>query len=487
MTWSKTDKRWHKGYRGRRYAVSPKQLDSPASKDASRQAANEWWEAKQKEIDEALGKAKQHPAHIVKRYDLAIRNHRVFAWWHRREGNLEEAAKSEQAIEWLQEVLRSDAPPMIDEWIYCPWGESPDVIVGGITIDQFQSNLQWRERIDEWERQTRAETAKPKEDTIRCHIDDYLATRKAQAEATGKLGTHDTIRHRLNIFRRWLDPLARIETLNEVLWERFCLHLAKQVKDGKLSPSTIQGVQIVARGFIRDRFEKGFIERPPRNLNRRNLSAEVEAQEVEVFTIPEVQQLMDKASERERLYLLLMLNTGMYPVDVANLKPSEVDWEAGRIVRKRSKTKRQSDNVPKVDYPLWRETIRLLRQFGHADGECVLLNANGKPLWREVERDGKFCRISNVKCAFFRLARRAGITKSLKGLRKTSASMLETHAEFGRYAQYFLGHAPRSIADRHYVKPSREQFDRAVWWLAEQFDSMALWVGKQPARSRGRP
>ena len=61
MTWSKADKRWHKGYRGRRYAVSPKQLDRPATKEQSRTAANDWWTAKQKEIDEALGKAKQHP------------------------------------------------------------------------------------------------------------------------------------------------------------------------------------------------------------------------------------------------------------------------------------------------------------------------------------------------------------------------------------------------------------------------------------------
>src|SRR5208283_3654667 len=126
MTWNKTDKRWHKGYRGRRYAISPKQLDCPATKDSSRTAANAWWEAKQKEIDEALGKAKQHPAHIVKRYDLAIRNHRVFAWWHRREGNLEQAAKSEQAIEWLQEALRSDDPPTITYWDFDPaWEEKP--------------------------------------------------------------------------------------------------------------------------------------------------------------------------------------------------------------------------------------------------------------------------------------------------------------------------------------------------------------------------
>jgi integrase len=100
---------------------------------------------------------------------------------------------------------------------------------------------------------------------------------------------------------------------------------------GKIAPATAQGVQIVARAFIRNRWERRFIELP-RNLTARNLSAQVPLQEVEILTIPEVQQLMGAASERKRLYLLLMLNCGMYPVDIATLHPSEVDWRAGRIV-----------------------------------------------------------------------------------------------------------------------------------------------------------
>jgi hypothetical protein len=57
----------------------------------------------------------------------------------------------------------------------------------------------------------------------------------------------------------------------------------------------------------------------------------------------------------------------------------------------------------------------------------------------------------------------------LKSLRKTPATMLENHAEFGRYAEYFLGEAPHSIASRHYIQPSREQFDNAIRWLGRQF------------------
>ncbi|NTV80798.1 MAG: hypothetical protein HGA24_05170, partial [Candidatus Aminicenantes bacterium] len=56
-----------------------------------------------------------------------------------------------------------------------------------------------------------------------------------------------------------------------------------------------------------------------------------------------------------------MLNCGMTQKDVSDLLVSEVDWDEGRIIRKRSKTA-DVENVPVVNYLLWPETIRLLRQ-----------------------------------------------------------------------------------------------------------------------------
>jgi hypothetical protein len=53
MTWVAFGRRWTKKYRGQMYAVSCKQLGCPETKDASAAAANEWWEKKQRELDEA--------------------------------------------------------------------------------------------------------------------------------------------------------------------------------------------------------------------------------------------------------------------------------------------------------------------------------------------------------------------------------------------------------------------------------------------------
>jgi integrase len=193
------------------------------------------------------------------------------------------------------------------------------------------------------------------------------------------------------VFRQWLDPFAPLENLNESLWERFYVYLSGLVGSGKMSGATMAGTLGAARAFIRSRWERRFIELP-RNLNSRILAASVPVQEIVVFTRQEIIHLLEAASERKRLYLLLMLNCGFYPVDIAALKHGEVDWKTGRISRQRSKTRGRSPKVPKVDYLLWRETFKLLREYRSDHPDLVLVNSNGSPLWTEVEKDGKFNR-----------------------------------------------------------------------------------------------
>ncbi len=176
MSWIATQRRWMKNYRGKRYAVSPRQLGTPATKEASRQGANDWWTKKQAEID---GAAKQHPPVIVLIYKRAIRHHRVYAWWHRRHGNVEEAAKSEEAIEWLQQALQSDYPPFpLSAWQQDPaWEEKKG---GGIVLLSI-----WNAREFEYDHEQQAEISAPTANTIKAHIDQYLDLYKARRKPTG--------------------------------------------------------------------------------------------------------------------------------------------------------------------------------------------------------------------------------------------------------------------------------------------------------------
>lgn len=459
MGWSKSQKRWYKRYRGKLYWVSPRTLKAEPTREGSRQAANNWWVKKQAEIDQKLGEAKKHPPDITWAYERAIENHRLFAKWHRREGDKKQAEKSEAIIEWLQEGLKSDNPPSpLTKWQEDPiWEDKEDT---GLW-------LMWFERFKSLKREEEAETGAPKENSIRAHVDDYLRFRRTRV-ASGKntLGTFDTYRGRLLTFRHWVDPFLPVESLNEALWERYYIYLAGQVEKGELSPSTMSACLGTAREFVRSRWERRFIELP-RNLTSRALAMSAPLKQVETFTDDEVKTLLGAASEREKLYLLLMLNCGFYPVDCAMLKKTE--YRNGRIVRKRTKTRNRSENVPTVDFLLWKTTDELLQKHQSDHPELVLLNRNGIALWRETEKEGKFNRNSNIKCNFFRLQQKTGIKKPLKLLRKTSASKLEQHKEFGRYAEEFLGEAPSSVAKRHYIKPSREQLDRAILWLGKQY------------------
>ena len=75
----------------------------------------------------------------------------------------------------------------------------------------------------------------------------------------------------------------------------------------------------------------------PGNIRSRRLRFNHSAPaKIETFTVEEVRQMLAAAqglSERTKLYLLLMLNCGMYQNDIAELRNDEIDWKAGTIAR----------------------------------------------------------------------------------------------------------------------------------------------------------
>ena len=76
-----------------------------------------------------------------------------------------------------------------------------------------------------------------------------------------------------------------------------------------------------------------------------------------------------------------------------------------------------------------------------------------------------------------------GNKRAYKLLRKTASTTLASHPIYGRYTQYFLCHAAATVADKHYIKPSQEQFDEAVKWLGKQF--AVLWKHSNPVTVDG--
>lgn len=57
MTFNDKQARWFKKYQGKQYSISCKELRCEPTRTASYQAANAWWLAKKKELDEAAQSA----------------------------------------------------------------------------------------------------------------------------------------------------------------------------------------------------------------------------------------------------------------------------------------------------------------------------------------------------------------------------------------------------------------------------------------------
>ncbi|WP_149499228.1 tyrosine-type recombinase/integrase [Roseiconus lacunae] len=242
------------------------------------------------------------------------------------------------------------------------------------------------------------------------------------------------------------------------------------IKGLDLSASTKRDRIASVKQFATWLFEREHLSTLPRLIQAGKFKVEVKTKAIEVYEDSEVKEIVKAASGPAKLYILLSLNCGFTQIDIADLKRAESDLGpgSGTITRKRSKTANH-DNVPEVTYRLWPETLSLLRKYATAEGERLLLNKDGNPLVRERDDGGKVKRTDAVSKAMARLRDKMERkdTISVKVFRKTASTKLAS--KYPDLVELFLGHAPKTVADRHYAKPSQERFDKALDWLRGQF------------------
>jgi integrase len=305
-----------------------------------------------------------------------------------------------------------------------------------------------------------------KADTFGQHLDDFLAV-KRQRHSLGAISA-TRVRSCEQHVRTIAECFGRdtpISTLDEAAVRRYWQHLADKVQAGDIGRSTATDRWALFREWVRSVYAVP----QPRNLADRNLRFGRPAKRIETWSVEEVQSLLTSAPhERFELWALLMLNCGMYSGDVSALRPDEVDWEQGRIIRRRSKTRHLDPrSSPTVNYLLWRRTFDLLKRHGQRTGERVLVNRLGKALvQQEYKSNGKMKNQDSI----YECYRNAypEPRKGLKSLRKTGATLLETHDVYCNVVECYLAHSPRTIADRHYRQQSQDRLDKALEWLGEK-------------------
>jgi integrase len=435
-----------KEYRGRKYAVSCRQLNAPAeTKEGSYQLANDWWDRKRAEIDGHAVPASVAPGTTEA---MAV----VLQAW------------AGRPLETPEEV----AGALLDFIGHHQDRRPPDVAIDAVLGPERVAQLR------EGQKKLLEAPPAPAERSVTAQAGRWVSIQQAQVAASNMTPDQaDNRRVCLSHFRDWCGPIA-VEQIDAGKLHDFYLWCLAKVEDRNndpghkagWSPDYAKKVFATARTFIRFLWESGLIELPPRNIDSRAFRFNGGAKSVKTWTVEEVKRVVREAPGQLRLHLLLMLNCGFTQQDVSDLKDSEVDWQGGTITRRRSKTA-QHENVPTVCYRLWPLTFELLQQY-RSGTERVLLTESGRAFVRKELVAGRLVKSDNIRSNYAHLRRRLKFGKSLKLLRKTAATMLDSHPVYGRLTSLFLGHSPRSIKDRHYSAPSQELFDEAVEWLGRQ-------------------
>ena len=253
----------------------------------------------------------------------------------------------------------------------------------------------------------------------------------------------------------------------------------QDVAEGSISRAYARGRWVTFRMLIEWGWEReawGL----PRNLKARRFAINVPVTKIKTYPVDDLHEVLAAAADKTRLYMLLMLNCGMYQSDISDLHPSEVTLgKAPRITRKRSKTAEHED-TPTVADPLWPATATLLKAHRSKDAERFLANDSGEPLridsindsgklrWRDAIRSAvrrTYIKINNAR-------QKAGTTPmpchDLKLLRKTGADAITQNPDFGgRVADLYLGHSPRSMREKHYSNAEQAKLDEAIQWLGK--------------------
>ncbi|MGO9114770.1 MAG: tyrosine-type recombinase/integrase [Thermoguttaceae bacterium] len=328
------------------------------------------------------------------------------------------------------------------------------------TLEEFKTDLADNDRVIE-----KVEGKKNGKGTIGQSIADFTKI-KMSRYALGDLSAMrvQTIGQHLRHFEKFAGKDTPITAINEEMVLRYRECLLTDIQANAYGKTTAHDRWNTFKEFVKSLYQVPL----PRNLNSRDLAIKKPTKEVSTFTDDEIKTLLGTTPEIFNLYILLMLNCGMLAGDIGDLKPSEVNWETGVITRKRSKEKNQL-NAPIVAYKLWDKTFTLLKKYGKQEGERVFTNRKGNPLVERIfKSSGKMKSYDSIYESYCWLVPDKS-RKPLMAIRKTGASKLAQHPQYKWYADYYLGHSPKGIAEKHYIKPEDTEFFEALKWLGEQF------------------
>jgi len=410
MCWVKARRCWRKMYHGVMYEISCKKLGCPPQQALSRRQANAWWKVKQHDLDNIVPDALA----IHQRLELELMEIYV------------KMGLNDYRIEALKRALNHPFE---------------DIFVG--QVEEAHKIGQNRIRM-------------PLPATLGDSRQDYF-TLKAKVVKSAK-GLASIKRH-VNALWDWLNG----RKIDGQAWSDWFAECGVRYPDD----ASRRNCWADTRAFISWLDESEVIV-APRNLKSKHFSISNGDKTIITWEPVEIQQVFAELKCESRLHFLLMLNCGFQGMDIANLLNTEIDLVARTITRKRSKTK-DEENTPVVTYRLWDDTFDLLMLYKKPLGQYALLHPDGLQWIVSETIDGACVHRDRVSRALTKVAKTCGVQKQIRKLRNTSASTLGSHTQFKFYTQYFLGHSPKSMAEKYYLTPNNAEFFLALAWLREQY------------------
>jgi integrase len=275
-------------------------------------------------------------------------------------------------------------------------------------------------------------------------------------------------------------PLTEVNQIDERVLEVYRRTIENEVLRWKADKKTGFGphgankrIQFFRR-FLEWCYSRGSLKNLPRNLRLELKEGKLPDPDPKFFTIPEIQELFQAASQRTKLYIALSLNTGMLASDLGTLKFSMIHNDGSNlfITRKRHKTNIQ------CSWKLWPVTQELLvreMQSNQDPDNLVFVTERGTPIWEDKSHQGT----KDLVQMAFRKARKQvfknGDERGYKCLRKTSANLLaKQYDELPHVPKRFLGQNTEKnqrISDAYMEKQFRLVYE-ACDWLDSQFELM---------------
>ena len=455
MRFEMAHSRWKKMVRGHRYVVTCEELGAPRTRDGSRQAANEWFEAKLREdqlkaetivvcnqeeeerarqvayLDRKIAFAREKVPEEVEGLERA--RLRLLRGWvvdgDSVDGpEVDQPDKNEEAdaaaLRSALELCNIDIPPGMLEHIH-------KMVSGREAV--------WADRLQNY---------RPTPDKFK--IGNFLEDFLKEARLKEKPSTAGELRKYLNLFIREAGIWTRdsdIRSVNSETVKKFISWLFSK----KYTPATHNKAVWFFRRFIKSAWEEdGGLESLPRKLMQDSHLQLLKPKKVKQFN--NIIKQTNHLPLKFRYWVLLALNCGCSNADLGNLTWDMIDIRTWRLTRKRVKTETTDPKSPEVIYKLWPETIRMLKTFPNRRG-LIFQTKTGEPMYfcrfvgeRTVTKDlfaSYWQRLKNNKPSF-----------SLGNIRSIGSSIIEnepSHKYVQKHSILYNGRMPNSIDERSYL------------------------------------